>query len=91
MCCLGESLGYLGAQLLLHRPRWIVIDNVDDLLAGKDGERAASLLRSDLAQAAVLAMGTGEDRTGLFTRTLRLLPVQADGGGGRTAPSTSRL
>jgi putative ATP-binding cassette transporter len=79
------------AQLLLHRPRWIVIDDVDDLLAGKDGERAASLLRSDLAQAAVLAMGTGEDRTGLFTRTLRLLPVQADGGGGRTAPSTSRL
>lgn len=79
-------------QLLLRRPHWIVIDDVDDLIAGGDGKRVVSLLQGELADAAVLAMGAGEVPPGLFTRTLRLVPAtgQADGSL-RTVPSTSRL
>lgn len=79
-------------QLLLQRPGWIVIDDVDDLTMGSGGESFVSLLRTELAGAAVLAMGTQEGQVGLFTQALRLLPAfdQADGSR-RTAPSTSRL
>lgn len=68
-------------QLLLHRPGWIVIDDIGDLTAGSDGERFASLLQNALADAAVLAMGTEQAGSGLFTHTLRLLSTfnQADG------------
>ena len=62
-------------QLLLHRPGWIVIDDIGDLTDGDNGERVAAIFREDLASAAIIAMGTGEGRTDLFARTLRLLPV----------------
>lgn len=67
------------AQLLLHRPGWIVIDDIGDLTDGDNGERVASIFRDELASAAIIAMGTGEGRVDLFSRTLRLLPV-TDGG-----------
>ncbi|WP_421591728.1 ABC transporter ATP-binding protein/permease [Shinella sp. M27] len=68
-------------QVLLHRPGWIVIDDIEDLTVGDDGERVVSLLQNELADAAVLAMGTGEGQGSLFTHILRLLPGldQADG------------
>jgi putative ATP-binding cassette transporter len=66
-------------QLLLHRPGWIVIDDIGDLTDGDNGERVVSIFREDLASAAIVAMGTGEGRVDLFARTLRLVP----GTGGR--------
>lgn len=54
---------------------------IEDLTVGADGERVVSLLQNELADAAVLAMGTGEGQGSLFTHILRLLPGldQADG------------
>ncbi|WP_439623429.1 ABC transporter ATP-binding protein/permease [Shinella sp.] len=66
-------------QLLLHRPGWIVIDDIGDLTDGDNGERVASIFRDELASAAIIAMGTGEGRVDLFSRTLRLLPVTGGG------------
>ncbi|MDX3978741.1 ABC transporter ATP-binding protein/permease [Shinella sp.] len=66
-------------QLLLHRPGWIVIDDIGDLTDGDNGEQVVSIFREDLASAAIVAMGTGEGRVDLFARTLRLVP----GTGGR--------
>lgn len=63
------------AQLLLHHPSWIVIDDIGDLTDGDNGEQVAAIFREDLANAAIIAMGTGEGRIDLFARTLRLLPV----------------
>ncbi|WP_439617852.1 ABC transporter ATP-binding protein/permease [Shinella sp.] len=67
------------AQLLLHRPGWIVIDDIGDLTDGDNGERVASIFRDELASAAIIAMGTGDGRVDLFSRTLRLLPVTGGG------------
>ncbi len=80
-------------QLLLHRPGWIVIDDIGDLTDGGDGERVVSLLQNDLARAAIIAMGTEKGRNdGLFTRSLQLLPAAGQiSGSPRTDSSTSRL
>lgn len=60
-------------QLLLHRPAWIVIDDVGDLTDGSNGERVASIFRDDLGAAAVIAMGTVDGHADLFSRTLHLV------------------
>jgi len=68
-------------QLLLRRPGWIVIDDVGDFIDGDNRERVAAIFREDLADAAIIAMGTGEGHGNLFARTLRLLPdLQAENG-----------
>ncbi|WP_440981967.1 ABC transporter ATP-binding protein/permease [Shinella sumterensis] len=80
------------AQMLLQRPGWIVIDDVDDLIEGSSGERFVSLIQDELADTAILAMGTIERQGGLFTHVLRLRSVFHQAGGNRrTVSSTSRL
>jgi putative ATP-binding cassette transporter len=79
-------------QLLLQRPGWLVIDDVDDLTRGSGGERFVSLMQKELADTAILAMGTIDERAGLFTHVLRLCPAFDQADGDRlTASSTSRL
>jgi putative ATP-binding cassette transporter len=79
-------------QLLLQRPGWLVIDDVDDLTMGSGGERFVSLMQKELADTAILAMGTIDERSGLFTHVLRLCPAFDQADGDRlTASSTSRL
>jgi len=60
-------------RVLLQRPGWIVIDDVDDLTDGENGARVAAIFRDDLASAAIIAMGAGEGHGDLFFRTLRLV------------------
>ena len=60
-------------QLLLHRPAWIVIDDIGDLIEGDDGDRVVSIFREDLGAAAIIGMSTEGGRTDLFSRTLRLV------------------
>jgi len=59
-------------QLLLHRPGWIVIDDVGDLIDGDNGERVASIFRDELAGSAVIAMGAQETHSALFSHVFRL-------------------
>ncbi len=60
------------AQLMLHRPRWVVIDEALDAL--KEGSRAAVLdiLRTDLEATAVISLGRGERGATFFGRELAL-------------------
>lgn len=62
-------------QLLLHRPGWIVIDDVGDLVDGDNGERVASIFRDELAGAAIIAMGAQETHSELFSHVFRLETV----------------
>ena len=59
-------------QLLLHRPGWIVIDDIGDLIDGDNGERVASIFRNELAGAAIIAMGAQETHSELFSHVYRL-------------------
>jgi putative ATP-binding cassette transporter len=63
-------------QLMLHRPDWIVIDDIGDLAAGGDSGRIAAIFREELAGSAIIAMGTEEMKGDLFTRTIRLVPAR---------------
>lgn len=65
------------AQLLLHRPGWIVIDDIGDLTGSGNVERVAAIFRGKLAGATIIAMGAEEGHGDLFARTLRLLPVES--------------
>jgi ABC-type uncharacterized transport system fused permease/ATPase subunit len=60
-------------RVLLQRPGWIVIDDVDDLTDGENGARVAAIFRDDLASAAIIAMGAGEGHRDVFSRKLRLV------------------
>ncbi len=62
-------------QLLLHRPGWIVIDDVDHLTGSAQGGLVASILKDELAGAAILAIGTSSENSHLFSRTLQLTPI----------------
>lgn len=70
-------------QLLLHRPGWIVIDDIGDLIDGENGERVASIFRNELAGAAIIAMGTEDGHSALFSHVFRLETVAEASKSGR--------
>lgn len=66
-----ESLAF--ARLLLHRPRWVVMD---DALNALDETRRAALLHlfdEELKDTGVLAIGRPHTATGFFPRVVRLV------------------
>lgn len=63
-------------QLMLHRPDWIVIDDIGDLAADGNGERIAAIFREELAGSAIIAMGAEEMKGDLFAHTVRLVPAR---------------
>lgn len=60
------------AQLLLHRPKWIVIDDINDFAEGEAFEITRSIFQSELGHAAIIAFGTADRLQNIFTRTLTL-------------------
>ncbi|MGH6926962.1 MAG: hypothetical protein ACREEV_01495, partial [Dongiaceae bacterium] len=62
------------ARLRLQKPRWIVIDEaLDGLDDGAARKVVLDLLRTDLAEAAIMNIGRPETGDPLFTRTLHLV------------------
>jgi putative ATP-binding cassette transporter len=61
------------ARLRLQQPRWIVIDEALDALDDHARKVVLDLLRTDLADAAVINIGRPEKGDDLFTRTLHLV------------------
>jgi len=60
------------ARLGLHKPRWVVIDEALDTLAGDPRRRVMSILEEDLAKAAIVNIGRAERNGHFFTRMLHL-------------------
>lgn len=60
------------AQLLLHQPKWIVIDNIGDFAEGQVFEITASIFQNELSDAAIIAFGTAGRLQNIFTQTLTL-------------------
>ncbi|WP_162146080.1 ABC transporter ATP-binding protein/permease [Inquilinus limosus] len=60
------------ARLLLHKPKWVFIDEAIDLLDEDHRRIVLSIFRKELADAAVISIGRRAARPGFYARTLHL-------------------
>ena len=61
------------ARLLIHEPRWVVIDEVLDAIDGETRTRALDILSRDLKDAAIIHIGRGKRVGPTFTRFIHLI------------------
>jgi putative ATP-binding cassette transporter len=61
------------ARLLIHRPQWVVLDEVLDAIDGETRARALAILFEDLNDAAIIHIGRGNVADPSFTHLLRLV------------------
>jgi putative ATP-binding cassette transporter len=78
-----EQQKFAFARLLLHKPRWVVIDEAIDLLNDDSREIVFDVFNVELAETAILNIGRADTEHGFFTRVLHLLK---DPAGPRLAP-----
>jgi putative ATP-binding cassette transporter len=61
------------ARALLHKPRWILLDEAIDALAEDDRGMVLSIFDKELAGTGVISIGRHPARNGFYTRTLHLI------------------
>jgi putative ATP-binding cassette transporter len=61
------------ARLLLHKPRWIVLDEAIDYLDDDTRSLFLDVFGQELAEAAIVNIGHADTRGGFFTRVLHLI------------------
>jgi len=61
------------ATLLLHAPRWVLIDEVLDSLDEESLQRVKAVLTQDLAHTGIVYIGRAEARNGMFSRVVHLV------------------
>jgi putative ATP-binding cassette transporter len=61
------------ARLLIHKPRWVVLDEVLDSIDGDTRARALEIFSRDLKDAAIIHIGRGNAADPSFTRLLRVV------------------
>ena len=61
------------ARLLIHEPRWVVMDEVLDAIDGETRTRALEIFSKDLKDAAIIHIGRGNAADPTFTRFLHLI------------------
>jgi putative ATP-binding cassette transporter len=61
------------ARLLVHRPRWVVLDELLDGIDRETRARVLDIFSSDLKDAAILHIGRGNGDDASFTRVVRLV------------------
>ena len=61
------------ARLLIHRPRWLVLDEMLDSIDGETRSRAFEIFSGDLKDSAILHIGRGNAADPSFTRFVRVV------------------
>ena len=61
------------ARLLIHRPRWVVLDEMLDSIDGETRARAFEIFSRDLKDAGILHIGRGSAADPSFTRLLHIV------------------
>ena len=69
------------ARLMLHAPRWVLIDEALDSIDVSTRERVMDMFAQDLAESGLIYIGRADPKGGFFSRVLRLV----------NDPSTRRL
>jgi len=60
------------ARLVLHKPRWVCVDQALDALSEADRRKTLAIFEAELATAAVISFGDTDICPGFSTRTLHL-------------------
>lgn len=68
-----EQQGVAFARLLLHAPRWVVVDGALDSLDVHTRERVVDLFGQELARSGLIYIGRGDPKGHFFSRVLRLI------------------
>jgi putative ATP-binding cassette transporter len=61
------------ARVILHRPRWVVIDDALDLIDPASRRRIEAIFTGELVDVGVINIGRDVTQSGFFTRTLHLV------------------
>ena len=61
------------ARLLVHRPRWVVLDELLDGIDRETRTRALEIFAKDLKDAAIIHIGRSKTADPSFTRVVRLV------------------
>ena len=68
-----EQQGVVFARLLLHAPRWVVVDGALDSLDVHTRERVVDLFGQELARSGLIYIGRGDPKGHFFSSVLRLI------------------
>ncbi len=68
----GEQHSLAFASVLLHAPRWLIIDEALEALEDEHRPKVIELLAKDLAETGILYIGRAEAHDSLFARVLHL-------------------
>src|SRR3954469_32784 len=68
------------ARVLLHAPRWVLLDDADAALDEEGRRRVLSIFADELAGTAVIGFGSAPGPDGFYGREVRLVPVPGDTG-----------
>jgi vitamin B12/bleomycin/antimicrobial peptide transport system ATP-binding/permease protein len=68
-----EQQGLMLARLLMHRPRFVVLDELLDAVDGETRDRAFEIFSRDLKDAAIVHIGRGDAADPSFTHLLRIV------------------
>jgi vitamin B12/bleomycin/antimicrobial peptide transport system ATP-binding/permease protein len=68
-----EQQGVAFARVLLHRPPWLLIDEVLDSLDENGLKRASDIFATDLQKTAIIHIGRVRGQDGLFPKVLHLI------------------
>jgi putative ATP-binding cassette transporter len=73
-----EQQNLMLARLLIHRPRWVVVDDLLDAIDDATRARIVDLFSTELEDAAVVYIGRGDATDASFTRLLHIVRDPGD-------------
>jgi len=68
-----EQQAVVFARLMLHAPRWILVDEALDSIDVGTRERIVDVLLRELAHSGLIYIGRADPKSGVFSRVLRLV------------------
>jgi putative ATP-binding cassette transporter len=78
------------ARLVIDRPKWIVSDEALDLADDSNREIVQSIFAKELADTAVVSIGSNSRKNGFYARCIKLIPLPVTGQSGVDSSESRR-